>query len=190
MDDRWEDWFQPGERLLWEGAPAKGRIHWGRNIFVTCFGIPFLLGGLAVAGTGIGVIPWNESAAGVGMTIFALAFSVPFITVGAGMVFGTWVADYLQPRRTRYALTDRAGYVATNFWKRGMDVIPVKSGVRIEYQETRRGAGTVYFHFDHHTDSDGDKAVTKRGFENIPDAKHVYGLIRDLKAGLDPEVSR
>lgn len=189
MWDRWEDWFQPGEQLIWEGEPVTGRIHWGRNIFLTCFGIPFLLGGFAIAGTALGVIPWDGGIIGLGLKTFLLAFSVPFIAMGGGLAFGTWVADYLQPRRTRYALTNRAGYVATNYWNRNMDVIPEKSGVRVEYEETGRGSGTVYFHFDHHTDSDGDKAVTKRGFENIADAKQVYDLIRDLKSNVGPEYS-
>ena len=188
-EDRWENWFQPGERLRWEGAPVAGRVHWLRNIFFTCFGIPFLFGGLMTAAAALGFVPFEEGPLAWGMMIFLLAFSVPFLAVGGGLVFGTWVFDYLKPRRTRYALTDRAGYVATNYWHRNMDVIPVKSGVRVEFEETGGGAGNVFFHFQHYKDSDGDSVAKKRGFENIPDAKKVYDLVRKLKANAGPEFS-
>ncbi|NNE86440.1 MAG: hypothetical protein HKN27_00055 [Silicimonas sp.] len=177
----WQDWFDDGEALLWQGAPQPGVIHWGRNILLTAFGIPFLSAGLVCAAMGLGYIAkftFGEMALGV----FLAAFSVPFVAVGGAMIFGTWVSDYIVPRRTRYALTSKAGYVATRYWGRKMDVFPVRAGTRVELQQHRSGAATVHFHFEETRDSDGDVRIEKKGFENIADGQAVYRLIRDVQA--------
>ena len=189
QQDRWENWFQPGEKLRWEGMPVKGRIHWLRNLGLSAFGSFFFLGGCLPLGTAFGYIEAEDGPVGFGMAVFLFFFSLPFLAVGAGAFLSGWVSDYFKPRRTRYALTDRAGYIATNYWNRKMEVIPVASGVRIEFQETGRNTGSVYFDFKHHTDSDGDKKITKRGFEDIEGADKVYHLLRKLKANVGPEYS-
>ena len=181
MADRWEDWFAPGETLIWEGAPVPGRVHWFRNVLLTCFGIPFLFGGFMSAGAGLAFLPEGRNAMNWFGAVFLFAFSVPFVTVGAAMVAGPWLMDWLTPRRTRYALSDRAGYVATRFWRRKMDVIPVLNDTRVEIEETDEGVGSVYFDFEHYRDSDGDRQTRKRGFEGIRNARDVYRLVRDLK---------
>ncbi len=186
MQDRWQDWFQPDEKLRWEGVPVTGRVHWLKNIFLSCFGTPFFLGGLGAASAGLGFLP-VDGPVGFGGTLFLFAFSVPFLAVGAGLVFGPWIADRYKPRRTRYALTDRAGYVATNFWSRKMDVFPIRHGVRVEYEDNGGGAGSVFFHFEGYRDSDGDPQIRRHGFEDIADAKKVYDLVRKLKADAEPE---
>ncbi len=183
MEDDWEDWFQQDERLLWQGAPAPGQWHWIRNSFMTAFGIPFLAAGLFVTGMGLGHIFGFDGLLDIGLGLFLSAFGVPFIAVGAGLVFGTWLSDYMTPTHTRYALTDRAGYVATRFWNKNMDVIPISNDTQVEMTETRNGIATIYFNFSPYTDSDGDQQIRKKGFEGIADGQAVYRLIRALQAG-------
>lgn len=188
--DRWEDWFQPGETLLWEGAPAPGFRNIPQNLFFTAFGIPFLGAGLFVSGMGLGNLlgftndwtPWH-----LAIGVFLTAFGLPFITVGAGMVFGPWVHDYLRPKRIRYALTDRNGYVASRMWKRTMDVLPVRKSTRIETEEHRDGTMTVWFHFDQTLDGDDDRRTEKKGFESLSDGHEVYRLLRKRLSEMDGE---
>lgn len=179
--ERWEDWFEGDETLLWEGAPKGGVIHWVRNIFFSAFGIPFLGAGLGCAAMGLGHLA-NLTIADLAIGVFLSAFSIPFIGVGGGMVFGGWISDYYVPRRTRYALSTKAGYVATRYWGRNMDVVPVRSHVRIELIEHRNGTASIYFHFEETRDSDGDKQTSKKGFADIEDGAEVYRLLRDIQA--------
>ncbi len=188
-EDRWENWFQPGEKLRWEGAPVKGRVRWLQNLGFSAFGAFFFAGGCLPLATAFGYIEAEDGPVGLGLAVLLFFFAIPFLAVGGGFFLSGWVSDYLKPRRTRYALSDRAGYIATNYWYRKMEVIPFTSGVRIELQETGRDIGTVYFDFKHHTDSDGDKKITKRGFEDIHDVKKVYHLLRKLKSKVGPEYS-
>lgn len=182
MSDRWEDWFQPGETLLWEGAPAPGFRNVLQGLFFTAFGLPFLGAGLFVSGMGLGYLlgfapDWNAWHLAIG--VFLTAFGIPFIAVGAGMVFGPWLYEYLRPQRIRYALTDRNGYVASRMWKRTMDVLPLRRVARIETEEHRDGSLSIWFHFEHSRDSDGDMQTTKKGFECLADGHAVLRLLRE-----------
>lgn len=178
MYDRWEEWFEPGETLLWEGHPAPGFRYVWRNVFFTAFGIPFLGAGLFTAGLGLSYIfalggIW-EAALGIVLT----AFGIPFITVGAGMMAGPWLHEYLRPTRVRYALTDRNAYIASRFWKRNMEVLALKPEGHIELEEHGDGTVSLYFHFHDYKDSDGDRRTDKKGFEALSDGREVYRLLR------------
>lgn len=179
--ERWEDWFDAGETLLWQGAPKPGIVHWLRNIGITAFGIPFLCAGLFCAAAGLRFLV-KLTLGDLAFGVFLTAFSVPFVVVGGVMVFGPWVADVLVPQRTRYALTNKAGYEATRYWGRKMDVFPIKPETRIELIQHRYGASSVHFHFEEKLDSDGDQSVTKKGFADIADGEKVYRLVRNAQA--------
>lgn len=185
MSELWQDWFQPGEELLWEGAPAPGIRNPIGNAFITVFGIPFLGAGVFVSGLGLGYLfgfapGWNPWHLAIG--VFLTAFGIPFIAAGAGMVFGPWLTEYLRPRRIRYAITQRNAYVASRMWGRKMEVLPIRPGVHIETEEHRDGTMSLWFHFDKYTDSDGDKQISKKGFEALRDGREVYRQIRNLQS--------
>ena len=185
MADRWEDWFEPGETLLWEGAPARGIHAPFRNAFMTAFGTPFFLGGVVAFSVGAQMA---FSFSGVGSLIAGfglMAFSSIFLCVGIGMVAGPWVYDLKKHERVRYALSNRAGYVATRWFKRQMNVIPLSADAPVEYDEGRGNTGSVWFWFETTTDSEGDVSTKKQGFEAISDAKEVYTLVRDTAAALE-----
>ncbi|MEP2262099.1 MAG: hypothetical protein ABJI00_11830, partial [Paracoccaceae bacterium] len=156
-------------------------IHWLRNIFFSLFGLPFLTVGLFTAASGVGHLA-SMTVGDLAFGVFLAAFSVPFIGAGGAMVFGPWIADHYVPRRTKYALTNKAGYVATRYWTRSMDVFPIRAETRIELTEHRSGASTVNFHFEETRDSDGDQTTVKKGFSDIEDGATVYRLIRDIQA--------
>lgn len=181
MADRWEDWFQPGETLLWEGAPAPGFRQIPRNILLGLFGLPFLGAGLFTCYFGLSQMI-GGGIGGFVAGIFITAFGAIFVVVGGAMVFGTWLEEILAPRRTRYALTNRNGYIATRTFKRAMQVLPIRPDARVETQENMDGTMTVYFHFETTRDSDGDQIVDKKGFEGLADGYEVYRLIRDIQA--------
>ena len=182
MEDRWEDYFGPGERLIWKGAPQR---RWGRfspvAIGLAIFGLPFLMAGLAVSGGALlyllGLdIGWAGAAGG----LFMFFFGLPFIGVGGGLVFGPLYAMSQAHRKVRYALTNRRAYIATHWWKRKMEVLVIESDAPLTIDDGR----TVYFHTRIGTDSDGDRSTEQKGFENIADAHAVYRLIRDIQTDM------
>ena len=185
--ERWEDWFDDSEKLLWQGAPKRGIIHWPRKILISAFGFPFLGAGLVCAAMGLAYLA-KLTLGDMALGVFLAAFSVPFVAVGGAMVFGTWLSDYFVPLRTKYALTNKAGYVATRYWGRNMDVFPIRKETRIELAQHRYGASTVHFHFEETRDSDGDQMTTKKGFTDIADGEKVYRLIRDIQAGQEVHI--
>lgn len=180
MGDRWEDWFEPGETLLWEGAPAKGLHHPVRNSLLTLLGFPFAVGGIMAADSGLALVfgAGNVFAALMGLVV--MAFSVPFLLLGAGLGLASWIHDLFKHDRVRFALSDRAGYIATRWWNRDMTTIPIHPGTRIEYDEKRNGIGAVWFHFEQVTDSDGDTSTKRQGFEGLANPQEVFALVRQV----------
>ena len=185
MAERWEDWFEPGETLLWEGAPAKGIHHPVRNTFMTAFGIPFLFGGLATFGAGVAMGVSFASVWSILGAIGLIAFSVPFLGVGSGMIAGPWLHDMLKHDRVRYALSDRAGYIASRWWKRQMNVLPLTPATRVDYDEDRNGIGSVWFRIESNIDDYGDRVTKKTGVETRAEPSDVYALVRDAAATLE-----
>jgi hypothetical protein len=181
MRNRWEDWFQPGEMLLWEGAPSPGFRQIPRNILLGLFGLPFLGAGLFTCYFGLTQI-FSGNLGGLVAGIFVGAFGSIFVLVGGAMVFGTWLEEILAPRHIRYALMNRNGYIASRTFGRKMEVLPIHSDTRVETQENSDGTLSVYFHFETARDSDGDQRTDKKGFERLANGHDVYRVIRDLQS--------
>jgi hypothetical protein len=53
MAESWQDYFQPGEALLWEGAPKPGVHGWPKIIGLALFGLPFLIVGIGIFVAGL-----------------------------------------------------------------------------------------------------------------------------------------
>lgn len=181
---RWEDYFDPNERLLWEDAPVSG-IHIGPGaIFLSLFGMPFLLAGLGTLIAGLSqMLNLNFADADGALGIYLIFFSLPFVTFGGIMVFGPWVKGPIAARRVRYALSNRRAYIAKSYWRRTMDVYVIKPDDPVELEQGRR-ADTVTFGRENSRDSDGNSKTTMIGFENISDGARVYKLIRKIQKDL------
>ena len=181
MHDRWEDWFQPGEVLIWEGAPQPDVPNLFQSLFFAAFGLSFLGAGLLVSRLGLGHLFGfidNWSLWHIPLGIFLAAFGVPFMVAGGAMAFGPWVYMYLKPRRIRYALSNRNGYIASRMWAQKMEVLPIRSDIRIETETHKNGNMSIWFYSEHYKDSDGDDVTSRKGFEFLKDGMDVYRLIR------------
>lgn len=178
MADRWEDWFEPGETLLWEGAPMGRLRPTPGTIAAAVFGLPFLLAGLGVSVGGLFYGLGGDLGWGTAGGLFVFLFGLPFIGVGAGLVFFPAYAQARAHRNVRYALSDRRAYIATQWWDRKIEVLTVAPDAPVTVEAGR----SVYFHTVIGTDSDGDRSLERKGFENITDAMDVYRLIRDRQA--------
>ena len=186
--EHWEDYFHGRETLLWEGKPEPGGSKSFGMIFLSLFGMPFLLAGLGTFGTGFSGF-FTGSLVGFGGGIFMIFFSLPFICVGAGLVFGPWIAARYGHQFIRYALTNKRAYIATSWWHHQMQSYPIKADNSIDLKEGRYD--TVYFFTEVTTDSEGDTKRRKIGFEHIKDGMAVYKLLRDVQAkAIDRDTSQ
>ena len=117
--------------------------------------------------------------------LFLLAFSVPFGGLGAFLVFGPFVDARSAARDVRYALTNRAAYIARKGIVNSLKVYPILPSTALELERGKR-ADTVWLHARLERDSDGDLGTTKAGFENIAEGERVFHLIRGLQGKTDP----
>jgi hypothetical protein len=178
----WSTHLRPGEHLLWEGTPVPGFHQRGKALFLMIFGLPFLVIGVAVFFSGLYRMTQAQDLSEAGLAIFFAAFGVPFGALGAFCTFGPIVEARTRARYVRYALTDRAAYVANTGPFPSLKVYPILPATALELEPGDR-ATTVWLHARLERDSDGDLGTTKSGFENIADGKHVYHLIRQLQGG-------
>lgn len=175
----WEDYFHGREELLWEGHPATGfKGTWGM-VFMSLFGLPFFGAGVLALTTGLASI-FSGTLSDFAMGLFVVLFSVPFLLVGLGLVFGTWIAMYYAPHFIRYAVTNKRAYIATSWWNHRIESYPIREDTFFELDQGR--FDTVYFHLKISRDSDGDRTETKIGFEHIENGMEVYQLLRDVQA--------
>ena len=179
----WQDVFEPGEKLLWEGAPEPMGIPGLGGIALSVFGMPFFGAGLFILYTALtgqtiadegGGEPWS------GFWLFM--FGTPFFLVGTGLCLGPWFFYATAHKFTSYALSSHAGYVATNFLRRRMKMYPIDPNMEIELELGRHSS--VFFHKSQYKDSDGDIVESRIGFENIRDGRGVYDLIRSVQKEL------
>lgn len=176
----WQTYFRPGETLLWEGTPVPGFHQRGKAIFLMIFGLPFLIIGVAIFFFGLHQLTQAATASDAGLALFFTAFGIPFGGIGGFLVFGPFIEARTAARHVRYALTNRAAYVARSSFGRKLSVYPILPTTALELEHGDR-ASSVWIHARLERDSDGDLGTTKAGFENIAEGEKVYHLIRDLQ---------
>ncbi|NJM82096.1 MAG: hypothetical protein HC844_06035 [Tabrizicola sp.] len=183
--DDWSAWIGPDETLLWHGQPEPDtRVRLG-HIVLALFGAPFLVVGLYVLWGGIqSVVTLPVTLSRLAMGLFLLGFSVPFVGAGAAMTFGPHLAARYAHRRVRYAVTNRAVYVGTRWWKPVLSAYPVQPDAAVSYEADGK-TGTVAVQVGYERDADGDKVTKKVKLEGIADAVDVYHLLRRIQ-GNDP----
>lgn len=180
MAEAWEHYFQPGETLLWEGAPKPGVHSWPKIIGLALFGLPFLIVGVGVCLTGMWQMINAKGWGDVGLGFFFTAFAIPFGGVGAVMVFGQWWAAAEAHKRLRYALSTRCAYIAKSYRTRSIESYPILKSSALGLEKGRK-ADTVWFHVQTERDSDGDRTTSRISFENIADGEKVYALLRSVQ---------
>lgn len=177
--DRWEDYFEPGEVLLWQGAPVPGPQSYLGPAALSLFGLPFLIVGVGSFGTGLGHLFGMNSASDFGLGLFVLAFSLPFLAMGTALTAGTWLYAMHAHKHIRYALTNKRAYVAKSLFRYSLDTYTIGADDVISLELGTRCS--VRFKTVHGTDSEGEKTTDRIGFESIADGHAVYALIRQIQ---------
>lgn len=158
--------LQPGERLLWEGAPERG-FRLQRSDAVT---IPFSLVWCGFLCLIIG--PQLRMAAV--LPLMGLIY-VPFILAGLYLLIGRFFLRAWQLAGMRYAVTDKRVILIS----RRDTVFLLFGQIPMLQKELRRnGTGTIWFQRPAYCGSGNHRRrVPGVGFEEIADAERVYRLI-------------
>ena len=167
--NRWEDYLNPNEKLLWQGAPATGLRFSGAGLAISFFGIFFLAFSLF----------WMGMASSIGNGGFFWLFGFPFVLVGVWLVAGHWFFDAYRRRRSRYALTNKRALIARTVFGRRMESYPIKSDSEISL--ISGALDSVYFAQKIHYSKNG-RQVKNIGFRFIADGQEVYDLLRKVQS--------
>lgn len=150
--------LEPGERILWQGRPSGGiHLRW-RNWFTLVMGLFFAGAALNAPSRRIALI---QAVVAVALVLVPL-------------VIEPWLR-----RRTSYVLTDRRAMIRRDLplWGRGTDSYPVTQGAELTLKPG--DPGTVWF--ASRMGWSNVQPVKRIGFEFIPDADHVFGLMTRRK---------
>jgi hypothetical protein len=179
MADPWAAYLQPGERILWQGAPLPGIRNRARLVFLSLFGVPFLLAGLGGTAVALRQVFWLGD---VGIGLFTLALGLIFSVFGFALVFSQWTEAARAHRTTRYALSNRAAYITRQSRKRSLECYPILPKTALELHHSD-GYDDLWFHARTEDDTEGTLSTTRIGFEGIRDGTEVYQLMRGIQTG-------
>jgi hypothetical protein len=176
----WDDWFMPGERLLWQGAPMPGLSNLWARAALALFGLPFLAGGAGMIASGLHHATAGIEGASTWGNLVLAVFVLPFLTLGLALVVGQWGWALREQRSKRYALSNRASYVARQFPGTKLSVYPIHRDTAVTLTRGHHG-DCLWVHSLDERDSEG---ITTRqsGFENIADGAALLAMIRALQS--------
>jgi hypothetical protein len=174
----WEECFEPGERLLWEGAPAPGINAHPLAIFGTAFGVPFAYGGVTMLD--IARIEMFGPDGSLLFGLFVLPVGLAMTVVGLGIMAAPWVAGPLYHRRVRYALSDRRAYIARDFWLyRDLKSYPITPETELIVHEGK--VQTILFAKQVSRAREGGTRTIHIGFRNLADGEQVHSLMQGIR---------
>lgn len=162
----------PGETALWRGRPYQGR-RWGLTQIVGA-----IVGGLALASAAPNLLRADGD-------LFSLLPALIGVGFGAACLVAAFVHEPRRRRRTRYALTERRGFVE----RPGLFSAPrltwraIEADSYLDLADHGDGLGTVWFH-RHAWRPHGERheRVEFTGFQFIPDAPEVHAMIAAIQA--------
>lgn len=168
-------YLDSGERIPWTGVPRQGFLLRPMDWFF----VPFSLfwAGFAVF--------WEAAVIAGGVWFFSI-WGVPFVAIGLYMVVGRFFVDRRTRSQTSYAVTDQRVIVMRGWSQPQLKSISLRTLTDLSLSERSDRSGTITF---------GPQPVWAQlpagwplpgqfqvpQFEMIPDARSVYGIIRDAQ---------
>ncbi len=171
-----------GEKILWQGQPDASKFFTATDIFYVPFSL--LWGGFALF--------WNVGVWTSNAPFFFRLWGLPFLVVGAYMIFGRFVYKWWRKRHTYYAVTDKRLLVLTTGMRHNLESFRLSNLPELSKSVDRSGNGSITF----------GKAPTPSmwrrnrmnmsnsgieffgysvpGFYDIPHVNDVYALINEM----------
>ena len=163
----YRSYLSAGEAVLWRGAPEKGHLFNGADVFTSFFGLFFL---------GFSLFwEWNAFKTGI---LFMMFWGIPFVAVGAYLVFGRFIHTAYLRNKTFYIITNQRLLI-----KKGRNIsiyhandIP-PSTLRIH----SNGNGTIFFRDTMYRA--GKHRTIYFALENLKDPMRAQDALSTLKKG-------
>jgi hypothetical protein len=171
-----ESQLSGGERLLWSGRPRQGFFFRKSDALM----IPFSLmwGGFAIF--------WNAGVWFGNAPIFFRLWGLPFLLVGLYMIFGRFLVDIWQRKKTFYGVTNERIIIVSGLFNQSVKSLSLQTLTDITMEEFANGLGTITFGTPNTANWYGNNNFPfsrKReelvpNFEQIPQTRNVYEAIR------------
>jgi hypothetical protein len=175
----WEGIIDPDERILWQGKPVSRLVFRPSDLVISAFGVFFF----CFAVFWMTMAGWISSGTGPMGYIFPL-FGIPFVLVGAYMLFGKYFWDAYRRRRTWYTLTDRRAFIATDIiGNRTLKDYRIEPDSDITLLE-EGGEQTIWFAEVVKRGQKGATYTEPVGFELLADGREVYSVMQDVRRQL------
>lgn len=163
-----QQYLNAGERIVWTGKPKGGIRLQAFDLFL----IPFSL-------VWCGFITfWILMALKTGSPVFLILFSVPFVLVGAYLLFGRFIMEARQRALTAYALTEERLLIISGRRQKTITSININALTGLEYSQKKDGSGTIMLH------TSGESVRFRQRssrLEMIPDVQQVYHQILNVQ---------
>ncbi len=178
---RFVRYLDPGEQILWTGAPPGGLLLRRKDLLLIPFSLLFV--GFSLFWTA-GVSGALDSG-GDGFVGIFLVVGLAFVGIGLFLAFGRFVVDAIQRRATAYAVTDRRALIL----RRGnLKSMPLEPGLQVSI--SGQGRGSIMFGPDPGLMAGLQGARGIGGwigpghpfiFERIGDVDRIHRLIREAQ---------
>jgi hypothetical protein len=121
--------------------------------------------------------------------VFFALWGIPFVVVGLYIMFGRFFVDAAQRSKTTYGVTNQRVIIRSGIFSRDTKSLNLRTLSDVTLSEKRDGSGTItlgptvgYYSWFSGAAWPGMSRRMPPCFDNIPDAKRVYDLIRQAQS--------
>lgn len=159
--------IQPGEQLLWHGAPATGLRLQKSDLSMIPFSLAFC---------GFSIF-WEVSVIRSGGGLLPCLFGIPFIVIGLYLMLGRFFLDAYNRKNTYYGITSERIIILEPKTVNSMAYHQIPT---LELVLEKGELGSVFFSQQTYQDHRGRTVhrVDRPGIRLITDAPRVYNLIQ------------
>jgi Bacterial PH domain len=171
------------ERVLWSGGPPQGLVLHGYDAFL----IPFSLIWAGIAFGGFGVTIMQHARPGMApVPTFAYLPMALFGVAGLYITIGRFIVDSVARSYTSYAITTDRVIIQSGLFTSTLKSLNLRTLSDLTLSERANGSGTITFGPVNPWKSWGagmqwPGMLQTPMFEGIPNARAVYGIIRDAQ---------
>jgi hypothetical protein len=164
------------EQLLWVGRPRQGIFFRPTDVWAIPFSLLYL-GFLVFVSLNL----WSDNS-----DMFSILLGVILLFFGLYLVIGRFFDNYLTRKKTYYGITNERIVIVSGIFSQQTKFIDLEGLNEITFEETSNGLGTITFGREEIVESGWlstreNQVISAPKFEQIPQAKNVYEIIRNAQ---------